>query len=64
MVFIRDSNINYWFISVESFDLNFIEMLWNELKFFLLIVVKLRNKDELVYGIRTFWFMRVILEKC
>ena len=64
MAFIRDNNINYWPTLAESPDLNPIEMLWNELKFFLSTVVKPRNKDELVDGIRTFWSTRVTPEKC
>ena len=64
MAFIRDNNMNYWPTPAESPDLNPIEMLWNELKFFLSTVVKPRNKDELVDGIRTFWSTRVTPEKC
>ena len=64
MAFIRDNNINYWPTLAESPDLNPIEILWNELKFFLSTVVKPRNKDELVDGIRTFWSTRVTPEKC
>ena len=64
MAFTRDNNINCWPTPAESPDLNPIEMLWNELKFFLSTVVKPRNKDELVVGICTFWSTRVTPEKC
>ena len=59
MAFIRDNNINYWPTPAESPDLNPIEI-----KFFLSTVVKPRNKEELVDGIRTFWSTRVTPEKC
>lgn len=64
MAFIRDNNINYWLTPAENPNLNLIEMLWNELKHFLSTVVKPRNKEELVDGIRTFWSARVTPEKC
>ena len=64
MTFIRDNGINYWPTPAESPDLNPIEMLWHELKNFLATVIKPRNKEELVEGIRLFWSRRVTPEKC
>lgn len=64
MTFIRDNGINYWPTAAESPDLNPIEMLWHELKNFLATVIKPRNKEELVEGIRSFWSRRVTPEKC
>jgi len=48
----------------ESPDLNPIEDLWHELKFFLESKVKPYNKQELVDGIKKFWTKKVTLEKC
>ena len=48
----------------ESPDLNPIEDLWHELKFFLESKVKPRNKQELVHGIKKFWTKKVTPEKC
>ena len=48
----------------ESPDLNPIEDLWHELKFFLESKVKPRNKQELVNGIKKFWMKKVTPEKC
>ena len=63
-VFFEQESIYWWRNPPESPDLNPIEDLWHELKFYLESKVKPRNKQELVDGIRTFWERKVTLEKC
>ena len=62
--FFEEHNINWWRTPPESPDLNPIEDLWHELKFFLESKVKPRNKQELVDGIKKFWERRITPEKC
>ena len=52
--FFEEKNIKWWRIPPESPDLNPIEDLWHELKFFLESKVKPCNKQELVDGIKKF----------
>ena len=53
--FFEKESINWWRTPPESPDLNPIEDLWHELKFYLESKVKPRNKQELVDGIKKFW---------
>ena len=62
--FFEEKNINWWQTPPESPDLNPIEDLWHELKFFLESKVKPWNKQELVDGIKKFWTKKVSAEKC
>ena len=62
--FFEEHNINWWRTPPESPDLNPIEDLWHELKFFLESKVKPRTKQELVDGIKKFWERRITPEKC
>jgi len=55
--------INHWPTPPESPDMNPIENIWAEMKHFLSKRIKPRTKDELVYGIRTFW-ASVTIDKC
>lgn len=50
--FFEENNINWWCTPPESPDLNPIEDLWHELKFYLESKIKPRNKQELVDGIK------------
>lgn len=50
--------------SPESPDLNPIENLWHELKFFLETKIKPRSKQELIDGIKKFWRKKVDASKC
>ena len=62
--FFEEENINWWRTPPESPDLNPIEDLWHELKFYLESKVKPCNKQELVDGIKKFWERKVTPEKC
>ena len=62
--FFEENNINWCRSAPESPDLNPIENLWHELKFYLESKVKPRNKEELVDGIKRFWERKVTAEKC
>ena len=62
--FFEEKNINWWPTPPESPDLNPIEDLWHELKFYLESKVKPRHKQELVDGIKKFWVKKVTPAKC
>ena len=62
--FYEEKNINWWRTPLESPDLNPIENLWHELKFYLESKVKPRNKQKLVDGIKKNWERKVTAEKC
>lgn len=48
----------------ESPDLNPIENLWHELKYYLETKVKPQSKQELIDGIKKFWRKKVDVAKC
>ena len=62
--FYTDNNINWWETPPESPDLNPIELLWDELKWYVRKHIKPKMKEELVTWIRKFWTTRVTKEKC
>ena len=62
--FFEENDINWWRTPLESPDLNPIENLWHELKFYLESKVKPQNKQDLVDGIKAFWVERVTEKKC
>ena len=62
--FFEENDINWWRTPLDSPDLNPIENLWHELKFYLESKVKPQNKKELVDGIKAFWAERVTEAKC
>ena len=62
--FFEKESINWWRNPPESPDLNPIEDLWHELKFYLESQVNPHNKQELVDGIKKFWEWKVTTEKC
>lgn len=62
--FFEENGINWWSTPPESPDLNPIENLWHELKFFLETQVKPTTKQELIDGIQKFWTKKVTPEKC
>ena len=62
--FLEENEINWWRTPPESPDLNPIEMLWHELKFYLESRVKPTTKQELIDGIKRFWSEKVTSEKC
>lgn len=62
--FFEENEINWWRTPPESPDLNPIENLWHELKFYLETKVKPRSKQELIDGIKKFWRKKVHAAKC
>ena len=62
--FFKENGINWWRTPPESPDLNPIEMLWHELKFYLESRVKPTIKQELIDGIKWFWSKKLTSEKC
>ena len=61
--FLMANNVNWWRTPAESPDCNPIENLWHELKEYNRRVIKPKNKDELIEGIKRFW-LTVTVEKC
>ena len=57
--FFEEKEINWWPTPPESPDLNPIEDLWHELKYYLESRVKPTTKQELVDGIKKFWAKKV-----
>ena len=62
--FFEENGINWWPTPPESPDLNPIENLWHELKYYLETKVKPRSKQELIDGIKKFWRKKVDATKC
>ena len=62
--FLEETGINWWRTPPESPDLNPIENLWHELKFYLETKVKAQTKQELVARIKKFWGRKVTVGKC
>ena len=62
--FFEENGINWWRTPLESPDMNPIEDMWHELKFYLETKVKPQTKQELVDGIKKFWSKKVTVEKC
>lgn len=60
----EETGINWWRTPPESPDLNPIENLWHELKFYLETKVKPQTKQELVASIKKFWARKVTVDKC
>ena len=53
--FLTANGVKWWRTPAESPDCNPIENLWHELKEYNRRVVKPKNKEELVEGIKKFW---------
>ena len=62
--FFEAKNINWWPTPPENPDLNPVEDLWHELKFYLESRVKPTTKQELVDGIKKCWAKKVSVCKC
>lgn len=62
--FFEENGINWWPTPPESPDLNPIENLWHELKYYLETTVKARSKQEMIDGIKMFWRKKVDATKC
>ena len=48
----------------QSPDFNPIELVWNDLKYYLKQKIKPNNVEELVLGINRFWETKVTVEYC
>jgi transposase len=64
LAWLRENDVNYWPTPPESPDCNPIENLWHQIKEHLRRHVKPSTKDELVNGIRNFWFTNLTPELC
>ena len=62
--FYREKGINWWPTPASSADINPIERVWRELKYFIVRHVKPMIKQELVDGIKMFWAERMTVDKC
>ena len=62
--FYEVEGINWWPTPASSADINPIERVWRELKFFIARHVKPLTKKELVAGICLFWKTRMTPQKC
>ena len=62
--FYREKGINWWPTPASSADINPIERVWRELKYFIARHVKPMTKQELVDGIKMFWAERMTVDKC
>ena len=56
--------INHYQAPAQSPDLNPIEMVWNDLKFYLCTIYKPANKDDMIEGILKFWRDFVTIDYC
>ena len=59
-----EEGINWWPTPASSADLNPIERVWRELKYFIAKRVKPLSKHELIEGICLFWRKRMAPAKC
>ena len=62
--FYQEKEINWWPTPASSADVNPIERVCRELKYFIARHVKPLSKKELVEGIGLFWKQRMTKEKC
>ena len=62
--FFTREGINWWRTPAESPDLNPIERVWSHLKQYLTYIIKPRNKQELIDGIRQFWREKLTVAQC
>lgn len=58
------NNINWWRTPAESLDLNPQERVWNHLKLYLSSVIKPRNKQALIDGIKKFLSEKLTVVQC
>lgn len=62
--FFDDNNINWWQTPAESPDLNPIKQVWSHLKQYLTHIIKPKNKQELIDGIKHFWNTKLTAAQC
>ena len=62
--FYEEKGINWWPTPASSADLNPIEWVWRELKYYIAREVKPMTKKELVDGIMSFWGQAMTATKC
>ena len=62
--FFLDTGINHFKTPAQSPDFNSIELVWNDLKAYVVEIVKPNNQIELIDGITQFWNEMVSIEYC
>ena len=62
--YLKEHGINWWHTPGSSADINPIECVWAELKWYIARRVKPLNKKDLVNGIVSFWSWRMTKAKC
>ena len=61
---LNDNNLNHFTTPAQSPDLNVIELVWNDLKYYIGYYVKPNTVQELVQGIIKFWNDIVTIDYC
>ena len=62
--YINRNGINHFMTPAESPDINPIELVWNDLKYFIARTVKPDTKQQLIDGILFFWRNAVTVQYC
>ncbi len=62
--YIQQNGINKAETPAQSPNMNPIELVWNDLKYYLKNKIKPRNLEELCAGIHRFWSTKVTVEYC
>ena len=58
------NHIRVWRLPAQSPDLNPIELVWNDLKYYLKHEAKVRTERQLIITIKKFWRKRVTVAYC
>ena len=61
---LQNNNLNHFKTPAQSPDLNAVELVWNDIKSYIGLVVKPRTLQELSQGIIKFWREQVTIEYC
>ena len=63
-IYFRNNNVNLAVYSAQSPDFNPIELVWNDLKYYLKQKIKPKIMEELLMGINRFWESKVTVKYC